>query len=130
MAFPESRPGGNGFGSTALDAPPPSPVNPDFSQLMNPTASQPTGPGGQPSSRQLPPDVLVGLLKAGETISSMMDDMAQMVPDIAPDIAGSKDLFQRALGKLVLAGGGNTGPASAPTSRFAGSAPFPAAPGQ
>ena len=118
------------MGASALDAPPPSPVNPDFSQLQNPSLAKPTGPGGQPSSRELSPDVLMGLLKAGETISTMLDDMAQMVPDIAPDIAGAKDLFQRALGKLVLAGGGNTSQSTAPTSRFAGSSPFPAAPGQ
>jgi hypothetical protein len=121
-------PQGSGFGASALDAPPPQAVNPDFSQLMNPGLAQPSGPGGQPPSRQLPPDILVGLLKAGETITDMLDDMAQMVPDIAPDIAGAKDLFQRALGKLVVAAGGQTGQPSPPTSRFAGSSPFPGRP--
>jgi hypothetical protein len=106
------------MGSSILDGPPPSPVNPSFTDIMGPQA-QPAG--GPPISRQLPPEVLMGLLKAGETTSQMIDDMATMVPDIAPDLAGAKDLLLRALAKLTQQVGGNV---PALGGNFAGAAPL------
>jgi hypothetical protein len=119
--FP-GRTAGSGMGSSSLDAPPPSPVNPSFSDLQNPGNVGSTGLGAP--ARQLPPEVLMGIIKSGETISGMFDDIAQMVPDIAPEIAGAKDLLQRALAKLVLAGGAPSSMSSV-GREFPGSAPFP-----
>jgi hypothetical protein len=111
------------MGSSMLDAPPPNPVNPNFSDLQNPGNVGSSGLGTAPA-RQLPPEVLMGILKSGESISGMLDDIAQMVPDIAPEVAASKDMLQRGLSKLVLAGGAPS--SMSPVGReFPGSAPFP-----
>lgn len=118
--FP-GRTAGSGMGSSMLDAPPPNPMNPGFSDIQNPGNVGSSGLGSP--ARQLPPEVLMGILKSGESISSMFDDMAQMVPDIAPEIAAAKDLLQRGLSKLVLAGGAPS--TMSPVGReFPGSAPF------
>lgn len=121
-AFPFGRTAGSGMGSSTLDAPPPNPANPTFSDLQNPGNVGSTGLGTP--ARQLPPEVLMGVLKSGEAITGMLDDIAQMVPDIAPEIAGGKDLILRGLSKLVLAGGAPS-TLSQPGREFPGSAPFP-----
>lgn len=123
-AYPFGRTAGSGMGSSSLDAPPPNPVNPTFSDLQNPGMASGAGLGNSAPARKLPPEALMGILKSGEAISGMLDDIAQMVPDIAPEVAGAKDLLQRGLAKLVAAGGA---PAtiSAPGREFPGSAPFP-----
>ena len=120
--FP-GRTAGSGMGSSMLDAPPPNPVNPTFSDLQNPGNVGSSGLGTAPA-RQLPPEVLMGVLKSGESISRMFDDIAQMVPDIAPEIAAAKDMLQRGLSKLVLAGGAPSSMSSVGRD-FPGSAPFP-----
>jgi hypothetical protein len=119
--FP-GRTAGSGMGSSSLDAPPPNPMNPSFSDLQNPGNVGSSGLGAP--ARQLPPEVLMGILKSGESISGMFDDMAQMVPDIAPEIAAAKDLLQRGLSKLVLAGGAPSTMSSV-GREFPGAAPFP-----
>lgn len=122
--FP-GRTAGSGMGSSMLDAPPANPVNPNFSDLQNPgNVGSSSGLGTTAPARQLPPEVLMGILKSGESISGMFDDMAQMVPDIAPEIAAAKDLLQRGLSKLVLAGGAPSTMSSV-GREFPGSAPFP-----
>lgn len=98
--------------SGLLDQPPPSPAVPSLMQGMG------GGGAGIPASRQLPPDVLMGLMQTGNTMSQMFDSMASMVPDLAPDVAFAKDALQRVLSKLLLAGGG-------PTSTAAAGTPFP-----
>lgn len=120
--FP-GRTAGSGMGSSTLDAPPPNPMNPTFSDLQNPGNVGSSGLGTSPA-RQLPPEVLMGVLKSGESISGMFDDIAQMVPDIAPEIAAAKDMLQRGLSKLVLAGGAPSSMSSV-GREFPGSAPFP-----
>lgn len=120
--FPFGRTAGSGMGSSQLDAPPPSPVNPTFSDLQNPGQSPGTSMGAP--ARQLPPEVLMGVLKSLETINGMLDNIAQMVPDIAPEVAGGKDLLLRGASKLVAAGGAPS-TLSAPGRDFPGAAPFP-----
>lgn len=116
------RSAGSGMGSSMLDAPPPNPMNPTFSDLQNPGNAAGGGIGSP--ARELPPDVLMGVLKSIESITGMLDDIAQMVPDIAPEIAGGKDLIMRGASKLVQAGGAPS--ASSSVGReFPGSAPFP-----
>lgn len=120
--FP-GRTAGSGMGSSALDSPPPNPMNPTFSDLQNPGNVGSSGIGSP--ARQLPPEVLMGVLKAVESITGMLDDIAQMVPDIAPEIAGGKDLIMRGASKLVLAGGAPSAPSAPPGRDFPGAAPFP-----
>lgn len=66
----------------------------------------------------------MGILKSGESMSGMFDDMASMVPDCAPEFAAAKDMLQRGLAKLVAAGG-QPSTMSAVGREFPGSAPFP-----
>jgi len=121
-AFPFGRTAGSGMGSSMLDAPPPNPTNPSFSDLQNPGNVGSTGLGSP--ARELPPEVLMGMLKSGESMSGMFDDMAAMCPDCAPEFAAAKDMLQRALAKLVAAGG-QPSTLSAPGREFPGAAPFP-----
>lgn len=120
--FP-GRTAGSGMGSSALDAPPPNPTNPTFSDLQNPGNVGSSGLGAP--ARQLAPEVLMGILKSVESMTGMMDDIAQMVPDIAPEIAASKDLLMRGAQKLVLAGGAPSTAGNSAGRDFPGSAPFP-----
>lgn len=121
-AFPFGRTAGSGMGSSTLDAPPPSPVNPTYADLQNPGMSPATSMGAP--ARQLPPEVLAGVLKSIESVNGILDDIAQMVPDIAPEIAGGKDLILRGAAKLVTAGGSPSS-LSTPGRNFPGAAPFP-----
>lgn len=113
-------------GSTAstLDTPPPSPDTPGGG------AGGPGATGGMPTlaglsqpasigSQQMPPEVLTGMMQAAQKISSMFDSFAQVTPDLASDWAMIKDMLNRTLGKLLVAGGG-------PTSPQATGSPFPA----
>lgn len=110
--------GRSGPGSI-LDGPPPhpqmqSPMPPGGGGMGN--GGMGGGMAGVPAGRALPQEVVLGLLQTGSTIGDMIDTMAQMAPDIAVDLAGCKDLLQRALAKLMTAGGGLTppGPMSGP----------------
>lgn len=102
-----------------IDGPPPNPTAP-----MNPMAGSGggLGPAGTPSARQLPQEMLMGLLTAGQSVGEMLDSMAQMAPDIAAECAGAKELLQRGLAKLMVAGGGVSVP-GAPTSPMPGVTP-------
>lgn len=120
--FPPGRAAGSGMGSSTLDAPPPNPMDPTFSDLQNPGMNSATQMGAP--ARQLPPEALMGVVKSIETMSGMMDDIAQMVPDIAVEVAASKDLLLRAANKLVLAGGAPSSMSSV-GREFPGSSPFP-----
>jgi hypothetical protein len=94
--------------SSILDGPPPHP------QMQAPISS---AMGGAPASaRQLPTEQILALMQSGSSIGEMLDTMAQLAPDIAPDFAACKELLQRALAKLMTAGGGLTppGPMSGP----------------
>lgn len=96
--------------SSILDGPPPHP------QLQSPISGAMGGPMGAPSARQLPTEQILALMQSGSSIGDMIDTMSQMAPDIAPDLAACKELLQRALAKLMTAGGGLTppGPVSGP----------------
>lgn len=94
--------------SSILDGPPPHP------QMQAPISSaMGAGSLGPPSARQLPTEQILALMQSGSSIGEMLDTMAQMAPDIAPDFAACKELLQRALAKLMTAGGGLTPPGPA-----------------
>lgn len=109
-------------GSGPLDAPPPPP---------GAMGGQPTpGPGQMPTlssfgsaapigSANLPPEILTGILQAAEKIGQMFDSFAQVTPDLAADWDLLKDMLQRTLGKVLVAGGSPTS-ATAPGSQFPG----------
>lgn len=110
---PFGQNGGSSGPSSLLDGPPPHPQ-------MSGVVSSAMG-GGMPGmsaapARQLPQDMILGLMQAGSTIGDMLDTMAQQAPDIAAELAGSKELLQRGLAKLMTAGGGLSvpGPMSGP----------------
>jgi hypothetical protein len=69
------------------------------------------------SSANIPPEILTGMIQAGEKIASMFDSFAQVTPDLAADWDILKDLLQRTLGKVLAAGGGPASPTS-PGSQF------------
>ena len=79
----------------------------------------PRGLTPQVPSDQLPPEVLTGLMQAAQTISQTLDSFAQVTPDKGAQLALIKDLLQRYLADLTVAG---AGPVSA-------TAPGPAFPG-
>jgi hypothetical protein len=126
MTFPARSPGMGGVaGSSVLDAPPPNPTNPAMSMAQDPgLTSSRSGPLGSAPARELPPEVLMGMVKTSETLSGMLDDLAQMAPDCAAEFAAAKDMLQRGISKLVLAGGAPS-TLSQPTRTFPGAAPFP-----
>jgi hypothetical protein len=108
---------GTTAGFSQLDGPPPSPA---VDGGMAPGPSMP--PGGLGSmvgggmavqSGSMPPEVLTGMLQAGETIVESLDSFAQIAPDLAPDFALAKDMLLRALAKVMQAGGGPTRPNAA-----------------
>lgn len=104
-------PGGAPGGTGVLDAPPPSPSVPGGGaggQQM-PTFGG-LAPPAQLGAAQMPPEILTGIMQAAEKISSMFDAFAQATPDLAADWDILKDLLQRTMGKVLVAGGGPTSP--------------------
>ncbi len=122
MAFPTSMPSAvaGSAPSGMLDAPPPNPML--SGPLQTPGA---LGGGGGAPSRTLPPETLQGLMQAGSTIDGMLDSMASMVPDLAPDLAFAKEGIKRFLSKVLLAGGGPATASTAGTSMPNGLPPSP-----
>lgn len=109
---------GNAGPSALLDGPPPHP------QAQSPFGAGPNMGGGMgmAPARDLPPDVIMGLLQSGQSVGEMLDTMAQMAPDAAPEFAAAKDILQRGLAKLMTAGGG-VAPQSPLTGPLPGATP-------
>jgi hypothetical protein len=61
----------------------------------------------------LPPDVLSGILQAGEKMSTMLDALAQATPAFAPDWAAAKNALLSALAKVASTGAPPASPFSA-----------------
>jgi len=116
MASPADIPGG-----TALDGPPPSPA---LEQGVNPGLPLGDLMGGRGSAAsvtadQFPPEVLAGVLSAGQSMSEAVDSFAQMMPNLAQDWAIVKAALQSALAKVQQAGAGPVSPMS-PGPNFPG----------
>jgi hypothetical protein len=93
-------------GDSMLNAPPPSPA---VATGQNP--GTPLGALVPPiPSHQLPPEVLQGILQAGEQIAQMIDSFAQATPDLAMDWAAAKNALMTAMSKVLQAGAGPTSP--------------------
>lgn len=106
-------------GSGPMDTPPPSPSIPGGGM----GGQMPTLSGlAQPApigSANIPPEILTGMIQAAQKISEMYDAFAQVTPDLAADWGLCKELLQRTLGKVMVAGGGPASP-TAPGSQFPG----------
>ena len=99
-------------GSSVLDAPPPPPGPMGAggpSGDGGPTLSQFAGPAPI-GSANIPPEILTGMMQAADKISQMFDSFAQVTPDLATDWDILKTLFQKTLGKILVAGGTATSP--------------------
>lgn len=116
--------------STPLDGPPPTPAvpggglgggMPSFAGLAGTAGSR-----GVPTN-QMPPEILTGIMQAGEKISSMFDAFAQATPELAADWDMLKDMLQRTLGKVLVSGSGPVSP-NATGSAFPGGPMTTAAP--
>lgn len=102
-------------GDSMLSTPPPSPA---VQTGQNPGI--PLGAMVPPMpTTQLPPEVLQGILQAGEQISGMLDSFAQATPDLAPDWAAAKNALMSAMSKVLQAGAAPTAP-TAPGPNFPG----------
>jgi hypothetical protein len=71
------------------------------------------------TSGQLPPEILTGITAACEKIKGMFDSFAQVTPDLAMDWDLCKTVVDKALGKVLGAGGGPASP-QAPGAQFPG----------
>lgn len=119
-----ARPGGMAFDSpggdsNVLNAPPPNPAQP-----LAPTAGMQgsvAGLAGSPQipSGMIPPEVLGGMMQVAQQLDAHLDTFAQITPDLAADWLAIKDMLQRAMGKLLVAGGQAPSP-TAPGASFAG----------
>lgn len=113
-AFGLPRPGTTAD-TSQLDGPPPSPA---VQTGQNP--GTPLGALVPPiPSMQLPPEVLTGILQAGEQIITMFDSFAQVTPDLATDWAVAREATMAAMAKVLQAGAAPTSP-TAPGPGFPG----------
>lgn len=111
MALPGLPDPGTSPGFSGLDSPPPSPA---VETGMSPGPSPSLGSTVAPiPSGGLPPEVLTGMVQAGEGMSKTLDSFAQMAPDLAPEFAAVKEALQRALAHLLQVGAGPTSPTNA-----------------
>ena len=112
--------------TSILDGPPPSPAQPDPTiapggmQMPPPSFAEMAQPltAGTPG-RAIPQEVAMGILESAQSIFSMLDSMASIVPDLANEFAMQKDLLQRTMAKLVT-NAGTVAPASALGQNFPG----------
>lgn len=89
-------------GYSALDGPPPSPAT---ETGMSPGTSPALGSLVPPiPASGLPPQMLQGMMQAGESVISIIDSFAQAAPDVSPEAALAKDAFMTLLAKLAQAG--------------------------
>lgn len=112
MAAPLTIPG-----QDTLDSPPPNPATQTGMSPGVPLGAM-AGPSPVPIQR-IPPQMLTGMLQAGEQMSTMLDAFAQAAPDLAAEFGQVKDTLLQALAKLTMAGGGPTAP-TAPGPNFPG----------
>lgn len=70
-------------------------------------------------AHQVPPEVLTGILQAGEKMVTMIDAFAQATPDLSQEWAGAKAALMMALSRVLEAGAGPTTPTS-PGPNFPG----------
>lgn len=116
-----------------MAGPPPSSASTSILDQMPPSPAL-TGqaPGGLPSlsafgpawpapTPGLPPEILSGVMQVGQQIGGLLDQLAQMMPDLGQDWQTVKQLLLQTLAKVATQSAGPT--AATPTSP--GMGPFP-----
>ena len=63
-------------------------------------------------SQGLPPEVLTGIVQTASAMSEQINALAQIVPDLAPDLEAVRAALAVFTSKVVMAGGGPAGPTS------------------
>src|SRR5258708_2502178 len=97
------------FGGGA--APPPQPAGVGGGpNSQSPTLWGRAAPAGPQTSGQLPREVRTGIVQAAQKILGMFAGFAQVTPDLAMDWDLCKTVVEKALGKVIAAGGGPTSP--------------------
>lgn len=91
-----------------LDGPPPSPTPMDGGG--GPLSMRGLAGGAPLPATSMPPEVLTGLLQAGQTIGQLLDSFAQVTPDKAAQLALIKDLLQQYFADIAAAGAGAISP--------------------
>jgi len=107
MAFPPRGPD-----TSQLDGPPPSPTAMGDAQGGAPMSMRGLAPGGVPTN-QIPPEMLRGVMQAGESIGGAVDSVAQLFPAKAAQLALIKDLLQQIFAEIMAEGAGAISPTAA-----------------
>jgi hypothetical protein len=78
--------------------------------------------GGMPSgaSGTLPPEILTGVMGVGKQISTLLDGLIQVTPELGPDWQAVQQLLMQTLSKLVVAGAQPVTPTSPGLGAFPG----------
>ncbi len=97
--------------ASVLDQPPPSPGATGSNPGDSPTLSSMGGPL-ELGSAGLPPEILQGAVQVGQNASELIDALAKITPDLAPDWQAVKQLLMATLAKLVA----NGAPPPSPTA--------------
>lgn len=109
MAFPPRGPD-----TSQLDGPPPSPTAMGAAGApagMSMRGLVPGG-GGVPTG-QIPPEMLRGVMQAGESVGSALDSLAQLFPAKGAQLALIKDLLQQIFAEIMSEGAGAIAPTAA-----------------
>lgn len=93
-------------GSSGLGQPPPSPTPMGGVNGSDPFSAASLAGGGQPQipSNRLPSEVITGVTASAQKIIEILDSFAQVTPDKAAQLAMMKDLLNRYLQDLQVAG--------------------------
>ncbi len=117
MPLPSLPTPGSLGGYSALDGPPPSPAT---ETGMSPGTSPALGSLVPPiPSHGLPPQMLQGMMSAGQSMIEMLDSFAQAAPDVSQQVAITKEALMTLLATLAQAGAPPTSP-QAPGPGFPG----------
>jgi hypothetical protein len=102
-------------GSTALDAPPPSPTPMGEVDAAGPFSMRGLAGAvpGQVPAAGMPPEVLTGVQQSVSTMQSMLDSLTQVTPDQAGLLAMMKQMLQEYGQQVQVAGAGPTSPTAA-----------------
>lgn len=107
--MPPGPPPGTLQGADPLDQAPPAP---GLAQGVNPGMPIDGLAQGVPPipSQGLPKQVLTGIIELGGQINEQLNSIAQIVPDLAPDVEQARQAVAVLLSKVQLAGGGPASP--------------------
>lgn len=65
---------------------------------------------------QLPPEILTGIMQAGQTMAQTIEGLAQMTPELGADWQAVRQLLLQVLSKLLAQGAGPASPTATGTA--------------